>query len=159
MNRLPAHAAFWLTVARIYLGAYWLLTGLGKLIGGRTIAIPPWYHGPLAHTVLINAHTAVPIVAALEVLTGILLIFGLFIRVGALGAFLLAAGFFLTKGGYSSYASVLGSSATLMVLALVTFMLAADFGVDGVRRAVRERHAVRATEHLEATPVDIQWPE
>lgn len=159
MNRLPVHAAFWLTIARIYLGAYWLLSGAGKLAGGRTVGVPAWYHGPLAHVVSMNAHTAVPIIAAVEVLTGTLLIFGLFTRIGAFAAFVLAAGFFLTKGGYASYSSVLGASATLMMLALVTFMLAADFGVDGVRRAVRERHGARPTEHIEATPVDVTWPE
>lgn len=160
MTRLSAHAAFWLTIARIYLGLYWLAHGLWKLLGGLPATIPAWYHGPLAPLVARNAHVAMPALAAAEVLVGVLLVFGLFTRAAALAAAVFAAGFFLTKGTYvTSYAAFAGSASAVLMLALVTFALSADFGVDGIRRYVRERQTTRA-QRVEATPVDnIKWPE
>lgn len=159
MTRLSAHAAFWLTIARIYLGFYWLSHGLWKLIGGVPASIPAWYHGPLALLIARNAHNAMPVLAAAEVLAGVLLIFGLFTRAAAFAAALFAAGFLFTKGSYAaSYAALAGSATSVLVLALVTFALAADFGVDGIRRYVRERKTGEP-ERVEATPVDIKWPE
>lgn len=158
MTRLSAHAAFWLTIARIYLGFYWLAHGLGKLLGVPA-AIPNWYHGPLSRLVTQNAHTGLPVLAAAEVLVGVLLIFGLFTRAAAFAAAVFAAGFLLTKGTYvTSYAAPAGSAGAVLMLALVTFALAADFGVDGIRRYVRERQS-SGPERVEATPVDIKWPE
>ncbi|MBC5815434.1 MAG: DoxX family membrane protein [Candidatus Eremiobacteraeota bacterium] len=149
MTRLSPHAAFWLTIVRIYLGAFWFVHGLEKLLGGKAPALPAWYHG---------THQVVPILAALEVVVGLLLVFGLFTRFSAFVALLLAAGFFVTKGNYLSYAGMMNTSGALIILAVITFALAADFGVDGIRRALRERQAARVPERVEATPVDVQWP-
>lgn len=159
MTRLSPHAAFWLTLVRIYLGAYWLVHGLSRLLGGAPATFPAWYHGTIAHVLLQNAHTIVPIVSALEVFAGVMLVFGLFTRFSSLLAFGLAAGFFLTKGNYTTYAGLANNSGALMMLSLLTFALAADFGVDGMRRYFRERQTVRPAERVEATPVDIAWPE
>ncbi|MDP9017127.1 MAG: DoxX family protein [Candidatus Eremiobacteraeota bacterium] len=158
-NRLSPHAAFWLTIVRIYLGAVWLLHGLAKLLGGATAAFPTWYHGVLARDVMHNAHTLVPVLGAAEVLVGVLLIFGLFTRASAFGSLVLALGFVLTKGSYLTYSGLAGGSSALIVLSLVTLALAADFGVDGIARHVRQRKVKMPKEHVEATPVDIAWPE
>lgn len=159
MNRLSPHAAFWLTVVRIYLGVFWLVHGLSKLAGGAPAVIPSWYHGMLVHIIVQNAHTLLPIVAAVEVAAGALLVFGLFTRLSAFVALVLAVGFMLTKGDYMSYSGVLNTSGSLVVLALLTFATAADFGVDGIRRAIRERQGSGGTERVQATPVDVKWPE
>lgn len=158
MTRLSPHAAFWLTIVRIYVGVFWLIHGLSKLIGGKAAYLPSWYHGPFLHLAQQYAHSYFQIVAASEVVVGFLLIFGLFTRLGAFAALILATGFLLTKGGYSSYEGIAGTAPALLVMSLVTFMLAADFGVDGIARYVRERQRTRV-ERVEATPVDVPWPE
>lgn len=159
MTRLPAHAAFWLTILRIYLGGYWVVHGLSKLLGGAPAAEPAWYHGPLAALLAQNAHSALPVLAAAEVLAGVLLIFGLFTRAAAFAAICFAAGFLLTKGTYvTNYAELAGGAASVLMLAVLTFALSGDFGVDGIRRYVRQRQEMRL-ERVEATPVDITWPE
>lgn len=150
MTRLSPHAAFWLTIVRIYLGAFWLVRGLEKLVGGKSVTLPAWYHG---------THQILPILAAVEVIAGLFLVFGLFTRLSAFVVLLLAAGFYVSKGSYLSYAGIMNTSGALIILALVTFWLAADFGIDGIRRAVRERQAARPTERVDATPVDVQWPQ
>lgn len=158
MTSLSPHAAFWLTIVRIYLGAYWLVHGLGKLLGAPS-TVPGWYHGPLAALVVQNAHSALPVLAAAEVLAGVLLVFGLFTRLAALGAIVFAAGFLLTKGTYvTNYAELAGGAASVLMLAVLTFALSADFGIDGIRRYARQRQVMRV-ERVEATPVDITWPE
>ena len=112
MTRLSPHAAFWLTIARIYLGAFWFVHGLEKLLGGKSPALPAWYHG---------THQVLPILSAIEVLAGLLLVFGLFTRFSAFVALALAAGFFVTKGNYLSYAGSMNSSGALVLLALNAF--------------------------------------
>ena len=159
MTRLPAHAALWLTIVRIYVGAYWLAHGLSKLLAGVPAAEPSWYHGPLAALLAQNAHTALPVLAAAEVLAGVLLVFGLFTRLAAFAAIVFAEGFLLTKGTYvTNYLELAGGAASVLMLAVLTFALSADFGVDGIRRYVRQRQEMRL-ERVEATPVDITWPE
>lgn len=160
MNRLSPHAAFWLSIARIYLGAFWLVHGLFKLLGGAPLLVPAWYHGVLARPLLANVHTIAPIVAAVEALVGVLLVFGLFTRFSAFIALTLAAGFFLTKGNYTAYTGMADSSGALIVLALVTFALSADYGVDGIARALREKRKTHVNEtRVVGTPVDVKWPE
>ncbi|GAC1389885.1 MAG: hypothetical protein NVSMB31_06280 [Vulcanimicrobiaceae bacterium] len=159
ITRLSPHAAFWLTIVRIYVGVVWLLHGLAKLLGGAPAAFPSWYHGVLAREVLPNAHTIVPALGALEALIGVLLIFGLFTRASAFVSLVLAVGFVLTKGSYFPYDGLLGGASSLVLLSLITFALAADFGVDGVARYIRERKSAAPKEHVEATPVDVVWPE
>lgn len=158
MTRLSPHAAFWLTIVRIYVGVFWLIHGLAKLAGGKPVYLPSWYHGLLVSSAHQYAHSYFQIVAAAEVLVGVLLIFGLFTRAAAFVALLLAAGFLLTKGGYTSYEGIAGTAPALIVMSLVTFALAADFGLDGIRRYARERQSVRV-ERVEATPVDVKWPQ
>lgn len=143
----------------MYLGFYWIVHGLEKLVAGTTTVLPAWYHGPLAPVLRLNAHTTFPILAAAEVLVGFLLFFGLFTRLAAAAAAVFAAGFMLTKGVYAmQYTAFAGGSAAVLVLALATAALSADFGVDGIRRYARER-AQKKPERVEATPVDVRWPE
>ena len=143
----------------MYLGFYWIVHGLQKLVAGAPAVFPAWYHGPLAPVLRLNAHSAFPILAAAEVLVGFLLFFGLFTRFAACAAALLAAGFMLTKGvNAMQYTAFAGGSAAILVMALATAALSADFGVDGIRRYARER-TQNKPERVEATPVDVRWPE
>jgi uncharacterized membrane protein YphA (DoxX/SURF4 family) len=158
MNRLPPNAAFWLTVGRVYLGAYWLIHGLAKLLNHAQLTIPPWYHGMLAGSLAQNMRYAEPAVAIAESVVGLLLILGLFTRLSAFAALALGAGFFLTKGAYMDYAAFAGSAAAITVLAVITFALSPGAGLDGLGAYARARSA-RRVERVRATPVNVQWPE
>jgi len=158
MNPLSPNAAFWLAIARVYLGAYWLIHGVSKLLNHGQLTIPPWYHGMLAGPLAQNLRVAEPAVAIAEAIVGSLLILGLFTRLSALAAIALAAGFFLTKGAYPDYTAFAGNTAAITVLALLTFALASDFGLDGLGRYARERSS-RRVQRVQATPVDVRWPE
>lgn len=158
MNRLPPNASFWLTIARVYLGAYWLIHGLSKLLNHAQLTIPSWYHGMLAGPLAQNLRVAEPAVAIAETIVGSLLILGLFTRASALAAIALGAGFLLTKGAYVDYAAFAGGAAAITVLGLVTFALASELGLDGLGRYVRER-GTRGVQRVQATPVEVRWPD
>ena len=154
MNPLSPNAAFWLAIARVYLGAYWLIHGVSKLLNHGQLTIPPWYHGMLAGPLAQNLRVAEPAVAIAEVIVGSLLILGLFTRLSALAAIALAAGF-LTKGAYPDYTAFAGNTAAITVLALLTFALASDFGLSFDKLRMTRRRVQR----VQATPVDVRWPE
>jgi len=158
MNRLSPNASLWLTLGRVYLGAYWLIHGLSKLLNHSRLRIPPPYHGALAAPISQNLRWTEPTIAIAETLIGLLLILGLMTRVSALGAALLGAGFILTKGGYIDYTVLATSAMAVTVLALIVCALAPGLGVDHLSRYARER-SMQRTQRVRATPVDVVWPD
>ncbi|MBV8726196.1 MAG: DoxX family membrane protein [Candidatus Eremiobacteraeota bacterium] len=158
MNRLSPNASLWLTLARIYLGAYWLIHGLSKLLNHSALRIPQWYHGMLAGPVTQNMRWSEPAISITETLVGLLLVLGLLTRASALGAAALGAGFLLTKGVLTDYTVVATGAAAITVLALVIFALAPGFGIDHLSSFARERSA-RRVQRVRATPVNVKWPD
>ncbi len=158
MNRLSPNASLWLTLGRVYLGGYWLIHGLSKLLNHSALRIPTSYHGALAGPIAQNLRWTEPTIAVGETLIGVLLILGLMTRISALGAAALGAGFLLMKGGYADYTVLATSAAAVTVLALVICACAPGLGVDHLSRYVRERSAQRV-QRVRATPVDVAWPD
>jgi len=158
MNRLSPNAAFWLAVGRVYLGAYWLIHGLLKLLNHTALRIPSWYHGALAAPIAQNLRWTEPAISIAETVVGLLLIVGLFTRASALAAAGLGAGFLLTKGGYADYTVLAGGTAAITVLALLIFAAAPAFSVDHLARYARVRGAQRV-QRVRATPVNVRWPD
>ena len=148
----------WLTLGRVFLGAYWLIHGLSKLLNHATLRIAPSYHGMLAGPIAQNLRWSEPAIAIAETLVGVLLILGLMTRLSALGAAALGAGFLLTKGGYGDYMILATSGAAVTVLALLICALAPGLGIDHLSRFARERSPQRV-QRVRATPVDVRWPD
>ena len=144
MTRQSVHAAFWLTVLRMYLGVFWLLHGVNKLIapGG---AAGSTLHATLVRWPMLAPYTneLIPIIAALEVAVGGLLIVGLLTRLAAFGSLLLAVGYFIVKGAFLNYGGYAGAASAIAVASLVTLAVASDFGVDSLRRYARQRRTRR----------------
>ena len=158
MNRLSPNASLWLTLGRVYLGAYWLIHGLSKLLNHSVLRVPSSYHGPLSGVISQNLKWSEPAIAIAETLIGVLLILGLMTRMSALGAALLGAGYIFTKGGYWDYTILATGAAAVTVLALVVCALAPGLGIDHVSRYARER-SMNRTQRVRATPVDVPWPD
>jgi len=158
MNRLSPNASLWLTLARVCLGAYWLIHGLSKLLNHSALRIPSWYHGALAGPIAQNVRWTEPAISIAETLIGLLLILGLLTRPSALGAAALGAGFLLTKGGVAEYTVLATGATAITVLALVIFGVAPGFGIDHLSRYARERSSQRV-QRVKATPVHVRWPD
>ena len=146
----PRTYAFWLAIARIYLGAFWLMHGIPKFLqsdqfmppngfitnfitDGITKTTGP-YHDFLANTVQPNINVFAELVRLGEVVTGCLLLLGFFTRLGGfLGAFL-ALNYLLAKGGAYHAEAWSGLDALTMVFSLVNFVLPTGrmLGVDGL---------------------------
>ncbi|PZR59712.1 MAG: hypothetical protein DLM50_00990 [Candidatus Meridianibacter frigidus] len=144
MTRLPPHAAFWLSIARLYLGAYWLIHGLRKLIFPHPSAVagqlghlsaPP---GLSAQAIVAHTTTWLPIASTLEVVVGTALVLGVLTRLSAFGALVAAGAYFFASGAYLNYGGYAGAASSVMVLALLVLALPTGFGMNpAVDRRVR----------------------
>jgi len=150
--------AFWLALFRIYLGAFWLEHGLGKLrstpafgapggamaqfLAAHAAKTPAPYHDFLTGVVMPNVAAFSFLIQAGEIAAGALLLLGLFTRLGGLLGTVLALNYLLARGalaGFSSYAGleVLAAAASALNLVLPTGRY---LGIDGFL-VPRPRHA------------------
>lgn len=106
---------FWLAVARIFTGVFWLdhaipkftdaqsfLPPVGymtKLVGGGIANTTGPYHDFLANVVQPNIGIAAELVRAGEVLVGCVLVLGIFTRIGGIGGMFLTFNYLMAKGG------------------------------------------------------------
>jgi uncharacterized membrane protein YphA (DoxX/SURF4 family) len=120
----PRSYAFWLAIFRIYMGAYWLEHGLGKLMGHPPFAAPGGffeaflkdgvtktsgpYHDFLAGVVVPNLSIFGSLVEFGETATGALLLLGLFSRLGGLLGVFLALNYWMAKGLYTGLSPYTG---------------------------------------------------
>jgi uncharacterized membrane protein YphA (DoxX/SURF4 family) len=130
--------AFWLALARIYTGFFWLEHGLGKLRAQPPFGSPNGmmaqflseqlartsgpYHDFLAAVVVPNLPTFAYAVELGELVAGALLIAGLFTRFGAFVGVVLALNYWAARGGFHGFAASSGlemCAAVLTVLSLV----------------------------------------
>ena len=151
--KLPSSStyAFWLALFRIYTGAFWLMHGIPKFTHSADFMPPTgmmngFINNAITHTsgpyqwflsfvVLPNAGIFAEVVRLGEVLTGLLLFFGLFTRVGALIGIALSLNY-LTASGDLRHLSVMlsGLNSAALMLSLINLVLPTGrvFGIDGL---------------------------
>ena len=152
MKTLPKNTtyAFWLTILRLYAGAFWLMHGIPKFTQSETFMPPSGMivqfinssiqntHGPyqafLTNVVLPNIGVFAELVRLGEVITGALLFLGFFTRLGGLTGMVLALNYMTAKGDISHFSSWSGLDATAFVLSALNVVLPTGrfFGVDAL---------------------------
>jgi uncharacterized membrane protein YphA (DoxX/SURF4 family) len=166
--------AFWLALLRIYVGAFWLEHGLGKLLGHPAFGAPDGflpqylsqqipkvagpYHDFLVNVVQPNVQTFGFLVEFGELAVGALLVLGLFTRVGGFVGVVLALNYFASKGqltGLSSYAGldILTAAVTAINVVLPT---GSFLGLDAF--GARRRRPVAAPVRAPSGPPPIIVP-
>lgn len=165
--KLPSSStyAFWIALLRLYTGAFWLMHGIPKFTQSQDF-MPPMgiftqflneqithvsgpYQAFLTNTVLPHAWLFANLVRLGEVITGCLLLFGFFTRVGAFVGILLALNYISAKGGLAHLSVWSGLDSTALVLCLISLILPTGrvLGVDGLLAHLRRpRAAVRYSE-------------
>jgi uncharacterized membrane protein YphA (DoxX/SURF4 family) len=151
--KLPSSStyAFWLAIFRIYTGAFWLMHGIPKFTHGQDFMPPTgmmtgFINNAITHTsgpyqwfltniVLQNASLFAELVRLGEVVTGLLLILGLFTRAGAVIGILLSLNY-LTASGDLAHLTVLlsGLNSAALMLSLINLVLPTGriLGIDGL---------------------------
>lgn len=131
--------AFWLALARIYTGFFWLEHGLGKLRAQPPFGAPNGmmaqfltqqiastkgpYHDFLATVVVPNLPTFAYAIELGELLAGALLLAGLFTRFGAFVGVVLALNYWAARGGLSGFAASSGLEMCAAVLTALSLVL------------------------------------
>ena len=163
--------AFWLALLRIYAGAFWLMHGIPKFTQSAMFMPPTGMmttfintaitntHGPyqafLTNIVLPNASIFAEMVRLGEVVTGSLLLLGLFSRWGALLGVLLSLNYLSAHGGLMHLSVWSGIDSTALVLSLVSFVLPTGLvlGVDGLLARAKGRPATQKAVFVEEPPM------
>lgn len=122
--RIPSHWTYagWFTLLRLYAGAFWLSHGVPKFLSPAAF-MPPngyfamevqngitkhhgLYHAFIASMVAPNQTLFADLVRIGEVLTGCLLLLGLFTRFGGLLGCFLSLNYFTINGGFGNWQSI-----------------------------------------------------
>jgi uncharacterized membrane protein YphA (DoxX/SURF4 family) len=131
--------AFWLALARIYTGFFWLEHGLGKLRAQPPFGAPNGmmglfltaqlartsgpYHDFLAMVVVPNLQTFAYAVELGELVAGALLLAGLFTRFGAFIGVVLALNYWAATGGFHRFSGASGLEMCAAVLTALSLVL------------------------------------
>lgn len=147
--------AFWLALLRIYAGAFWLMHGIPKFTQSAMFMPPTGMmtnfintaitntHGPyqqfLTSVVLPNATLFAELVRLGEVVTGSLLLLGLFSRWGGVLGILLSLNYLSAHGGLNHLSVWSGIDSTALVISFLNVVLptSAVLGVDGLLARVK----------------------
>jgi len=142
--------AFWLALFRIYVGAFWLMHGIPKFTQAASFMPPNGlmtqflntaitnttgpYQWFLTNVVMPNASLFAELVRLGEVVTGLLLFFGLFTRWGALIGMLLSLNYLSANGGLAHLRVWDTINSAAFVLSAINFVLPTGLvlGVDGL---------------------------
>ncbi|HTU70489.1 MAG TPA: TQO small subunit DoxD [Candidatus Baltobacteraceae bacterium] len=172
--KLPSSStyAFWLSLLRIYAGAFWLMHGIPKFLNSQDFMPPNGmmveflntqishvsgpYQSFLIHVVLPNASFFAELVRLGEVVTGALLLLGFYTRLGGLIGILLALNYISAKGGLAHLSVWSGLDSTALVLSAVNLVLPTGrmLGVDGILARLRHhRKAEPAAVFVEEPPM------
>ncbi len=150
--KLPSSStyAFWLAVVRCYTGVFWLMHGIPKFTQSRDFMPPSGmmmgflnaaithtsgtYQWFLTYVVLPNASLFAEFVRLGEVITGALLLLGVFTRFGAILGVLLALNYLSAKGGLAHLSVWSGLDSTALVLSAINLVLPTGrmLGIDGL---------------------------
>lgn len=163
--KLPSSStyAFWLGLFRIYAGAFWLMHGIPKFLHSDEFMPPNGmmmqflntqvshtggvYQGFLVHVVMPNAYFFAELVRLGEVVTGCLLLFGFYTRLGGLIGVLLSLNYLSAKGGLAHLSVWSGLDSAAFVLSALNVVLPTGrvLGIDGLlSRFKRKREPVAA---------------
>jgi NADH:ubiquinone reductase (H+-translocating) len=157
--KLPSSSTygFWLAIFRIYAGAFWLMHGIPKFLQSQDFMPPNGamtqflqtqiahtsgpYQGFLVNVVLPNAGIFAELVRLGEVVTGCLLLFGFYTRLGGLIGMVLALNYISAKGGLAHLSVWSGLDSTAFVLSALNFVLPTGrvLGVDGLLWRMRRK--------------------
>jgi uncharacterized membrane protein YphA (DoxX/SURF4 family) len=149
----------WLALFRIYVGAFWLIHGVPKLLdpafghpGGmmaHSIAKASAggsgpYHAFLTGVVLPHLSLFATLVSWGETLAGISLVLGLLTPVGATGGAFLALNYWAMKSSWTTLNGIVGIDMLAIVISFMNLVLMTGlvFGLDGLLR--RRSAPVRA---------------
>jgi len=150
--KLPSSSTYgtWLAFFRIYAGAFWLMHGIPKFLHSEDFMPPNGmmtqflngqithnsgpYQGFLVHVVLPNAYFFAELVRLGEVVTGCLLLFGFYTRLGGLIGMLLALNYISAKGGLAHLSVWSGLDSAAFILSALNFVLPTGrvLGVDAL---------------------------
>jgi len=174
--KLPSSStyAFWLALARIGTGVFWLSHGIPKF--AQSVAyLPPKgtfsafltsalaqthgvYHTFLAHTVAANPLLFANIVRGGEVFAGFLLLFGANTRLGAAIGFALALSVIFAKGGASHISAWSGTEGLLAILCVLNLVLPTGriLGAEGFAERRARKYFQERPVHVSPEFVDEQ---
>ncbi|HVA29172.1 MAG TPA: TQO small subunit DoxD [Candidatus Baltobacteraceae bacterium] len=142
--------AFWMAIFRLYVGAFWLMHGIPKWTQSASFMPPNGlmtqflnaqisntigpYQWFLTTVVLPNAWFFADMVRTGEVVTGLLLFFGLFSRWGGVIGVLLSLNYLSASGGLAHlrYWDTINSAALVLSLMNVVLPTGLVFGIDGL---------------------------
>ena len=172
--KLPSSStyAFWLSLFRIYTGAFWLMHGIPKFTQCQDF-MPPngmmtqflnqqithtsgFYQAFLTNVVLPNAWFFAELVRLGEVVTGCLLLLGFYTRLGGLIGVLLSLNYISAKGGLAHLSVWSGLDSAALVLSALSLILPTGrvLGVDGLlARLRRPRHVAPKAVFVEEPPM------
>jgi uncharacterized membrane protein YphA (DoxX/SURF4 family) len=157
--KLPSSATYgwWLALFRIYAGVFWLMHGIPKFINSDQFMPPNGFmpqfikqqiastSGPyqsfLANVVLPHAGVFAELVRLGEVVTGCLLLFGFYTRLGGLIGIVLALNYLSAKGGLAHLSGWSGEDAAAFVLSALNLVLPTGrvLGVDSLLWRLRRK--------------------
>lgn len=147
--------AFWLSIIRLYAGAFWLMHGIPKFTQSVTFMPPTGMmttflntaisntHGPyqafLTYVVLPNSTIFAEFVRLGEVVAGALLLLGFFSRLGGVIGVLLAINYLSAHGGLNHLSVWSGIDSTALVLSAINVVLPTGqmLGVDALLSRVK----------------------
>lgn len=157
--KLPSSStyAFWLALFRIYAGAFWLMHGIPKFLHSDEF-MPPGgmmtqflstqiahtsgaYQAFLVHVVVPNAYFFAELVRLGEVVTGCLLLFGFYTRLGGLIGILLALNYLTAKGGLAHLSVWSGLDSAALVFSALNVVLPTGrvLGIDALLWRARRK--------------------
>ncbi|HEX8807069.1 MAG TPA: TQO small subunit DoxD [Candidatus Aquilonibacter sp.] len=171
--KLPSSSTygFWLAIFRIYAGAFWLMHGIPKFINSAEFMPPNGfmtefikqqiantsgpYQGFLANVVQPNAAVFAELVRLGEVITGCLLLFGFYTRLGGLIGVVLALNYLSAKGGLAHLSVWSGLDSAALVLSALNLVLPTGrvLGVDGLLWRMRRKPETEAAVFVEEPPM------
>jgi|HubBroStandDraft_1064217.scaffolds.fasta_scaffold191569_2 thiosulfate dehydrogenase [quinone] large subunit len=167
----PRTYAFWLALFRIYLGGFWIEHALGKVmapqafgatggmlsgfLGDAVAKTTGPYHDFLTSTVIPHTEQFGFLVEFGELAAGVLLVLGLFTRLGGFVGAFLALNYWAAKGGMSGgFSSLSGLDMLTAVASALNLVLPTGrfLGLDGLMLRRRAPATLRATPVVSPPP-------
>jgi uncharacterized membrane protein YphA (DoxX/SURF4 family) len=164
--------AGWLAIVRILTGVLWLIHGIPKFTNA-TAFMPPNgmivtyvqrglanarspYHDFLATVVQPNISLFAELVRLGEVVAGLLLVLGLFTRLGGLIGIILPLNYLAARAGLGSASQWASADGSMLLLSAISLVLPTGraLGIDALFAPRRERKTVIVPEVVPERPLD-----
>lgn len=169
----PRVYATWLGLLRICTGAFWLIHGITKFTNSQGYMPPDGfmpmvvqkslqsrvgpYHDFLANVVVPHIGLFAELVRLGEVSAGLLLVFGLFTRLGGLIGIMLVLNYMAVAGEFSSFQGWSGLDAATLALSAIHFVLPTGrmLGVDALLGRGKNKVPVLTPEFVDEPPLTV----